>query len=408
VRWLIAAMLFLLSVLNYVDRQALSILATTIQAELHLSDIDYARVGQAFLLCYTLSYLVAGRIVDRLGPRWSETIFVTWWSVANMLTALSTGLASLIVFRGLLGLGESGHYAVAAKSVGQLFPPREKGIAVGMYTMGGTLGAALSAPLVAWLTVRYGWRSAFVLTGAAGLVLAGLWAAIYGFSGRPAAPSAASQPPSLGVIVRWWPLWLILATRLLTDPVWYFYLVWFAKYLQEVRGLTLEQVGSRLWVVFVAADVGCLAAGVLSGGLIRLGVAAYQSRLAVMAAAAVVLGTSFLLPRVEVAWGALALASLFAFAVMLFMTSCVTLPLDLFPARALGSAQGLIGMGGSIGGFISTGLVGWVVTYWSYDALFVAMSVLHPAAILLLVLLLPLTLSCLPSQSPLTKESSPA
>lgn len=395
-RWLIAGLLFLLSVLNYVDRQALSILATTIQRDLGLSDIDYARVGQAFLLCYTLSYLVAGRIVDRIGPKWAETLFVAWWSIANMLTALASGLRSLVAFRSLLGLGESGHYAVAAKTVGVWFPPREKGIAVGMYTMGGTLGAALAAPLVTWLTLQYGWRSAFVATGAGGLVLAMVWNLCYRTPAVVVA-SAAASPSSLVEIVRWRPLWLILMVRMITDPVWYFYLVWFAKYLQEVRGLTLGEVGNRLWIVFVAADVGCLLAGALSGRLIRWGWPAHSARLVVMAVAATVLAFSFTIPMIAGTRAPLALASLFACCVMLFMTNCVTLPLDLFPARSLGSVQGLIGMGGSLGGFFSTGLVGWALTELSYDAVFIAMSVLHPLAICLLAALLPGALLSIPA-----------
>lgn len=406
IRWLVAVMLLLLSVLNYIDRQALSILATTIQRELSLSDGDYAKVGQAFLLCYTLAYLASGRIVDRIGPRLAETAFVAWWSVANMLTAFATGFGSLVGFRCLLGLGEPGHYAVAAKAVGQWFPPREKGIAAGMYVMGGTLGAAVAAPLVAWLTLRWGWRSAFVITGALGLVLAGMWWLIYRAPaehrwvgekeaeklrahGLLDAGAATAPPPPLRELLRWKPLWLILGVRMLTDPVWYFYLVWFAKYLQEVRGYRLDNIGS-LAFVFLAADIGCLASGWISGMLIRRGVAPPMARMRVMVATAAVLGLSFIIPFAPGAVWPLVLASVFACCVMLFMTSAVTLPLDLFPRNALGSAQGIIGMGGSIGGFLSTGLIGWVLTkHHSYDAVFTAMSFVHPLAALALLALLP-------------------
>ncbi|WAC18053.1 MFS transporter [Luteolibacter sp. SL250] len=407
IRWVIAVMLLLLSVLNYVDRQALSILATTIQKELHLSDSDYARVGQAFLLCYTISYFFAGRVVDRLGARASETIFVTWWSVANMLTALSSGFLSMVGFRSLLGIGEPGHYAVSAKVVGAWFPPKEKGVAAGMYMMGGTLGAAIAAPLVAWLALQYGWRSAFIVTGMMGLVVAPLW---YYFYRSPAShrwvgekekelltshglmetAKAKAPPLPFGTIILWKPLWLVMGVRMLTDPIWYFYLVWFAKYLQEKRGMTLGEVGGTLWIVFVAADIGCLAAGFASGYFIRKGISPVNARLRVICATALVMGLSFVIPLLPGAGWAIAFASLFAGCVMMFMASCVTLPLDLFPSGSLGSAQGLIGMGGSIGGFFSTGLIGAVLTkHHSYDGLFTAMSFLHPLAALLLVLLLP-------------------
>lgn len=406
-RWFIAVLLLLLSVLNYIDRQALSILATTIQKELHLTDNDYARVGQAFLLCYTISYFFAGRVVDRFGPRLSETIFVTWWSIANMLTGLASSFGSLVGFRSLLGIGEPGHYAVSAKVVGAWFPPKEKGVAAGMYMMGGTLGAAIAAPLVAWLTLQFGWRWAFVATGAIGLVAAAMWFFIYRSPadhpwvgeeekallkshGLMEPAQSRAKPPAFTTLIRWKPLWLVMGVRMLTDPVWYFYLVWFAKYLQEKRGMSLAEVGGTLWIVFVAADIGCLAAGFASGALIRKGRAPVNARLFVIACTAAVMGLSFVIPLLPGAGWAIAFASLFAGCVMMFMASCVTLPLDLFPSNSLGSAQGLIGMGGSIGGFFSTGLIGAVLTqHHSYDGLFTAMSFLHPLAAILLVALLP-------------------
>jgi ACS family hexuronate transporter-like MFS transporter len=420
IRWVLASLLLLISIVNYIDRQALSILATTIQKELDISNTAYARLVQVFLLCYAGAYFLAGRLVDRLGPRIAETGFIIWWSVANMLTGLATGFRSLALCRGLLGLGEPGHYAVAAKVVGEHFPPRERGIAVGMYTMGGTLGAALAAPLVAFLTLQFNWRVAFVVTGAAGLVLAAAWWGLY----RPADEAQTGSPPREGrdgaasssvpaltgrataqaapplkILIRWWPLWLVIAVRMITDPAWYFYLVWFAKYLQEVRGFTLGDVGATLWIVFLAADLGCLAAGFISGRLIKRGVAPVRARLLTLAGCAALMTPSFILPSLPGSAWPLAAASVFAFAIMAFMTSCVTLPIDLFPKHALGSVQGLIGTGGSLAGFFSTGLVGWLVTNHSYDAAFTAMSVPHVLAAALLFLALPRAIARFQAQS---------
>jgi ACS family hexuronate transporter-like MFS transporter len=415
IRWVIAGLLLLISIINYIDRQALSILATTIQKELGISDAGYAFVVQVFLLCYTGIYLLAGRFVDKAGPRIAETVFIVWWSVANMLTGLVTGLRSLAVTRALLGLGEPGHYAVAAKTVSEWFPPREKGIAVGMYTMGGTLGAAIAAPLVAFITLHHGWRAAFIITGAAGLVLAAAWAWLYRpparhpmlgekerrhliahgvlaeDAGRGEAAQGAAPRPITPVreLLRWKPLWLIMGTRMITDPAWYFYLVWFAKYMQEVRGFTLADVGRTLWIVFLAADLGCLLGGVISGWFIRRGIQPIRARLFTMASMAVLMAGSFLLPSLPGAALPLAAASVFAFAIMNFMTNAVTLPIDIFPKAALGSVQGLIGTGGSLGGLFSTGLVGWLVTHHSYDAAFFAMSVPHAVAAAMLLLFLP-------------------
>ncbi len=405
-RWCIAALLLAASVINYIDRQTLSILATTIQRELSLSDLTYAKVVQAFLFAYTFAYLLSGRIVDRFGPRAAQTGFLVWWSIANLLTGLATGFRSLMFYRALLGLGEPGNNTASAKAISQWFPAREKGIAVGVYTMGGTLGAALAAPIVAFLALRFGWRMAFVVTGAAGLVLALIWVFAYrrphehpwlGDEERRMLTDAglldeqrnAQRAPTLRELFRLKPMWLMLVVRMTTDPVWYFYLFWFAKYLQEKRGFTLGEIGKWLWVVFIAADLGCLFGGWASGWFIRRGNAALQARLKVMAIAAAMLALSAAMPYVPGKVLPLLLASLFCFAALTWITNCVTLPIDIFPSSAVGSVHGVIGTGGSLGGAFSTGLIGWLVTNFSYTSVFTGMSFLHPLALLFVVLLLP-------------------
>ncbi|MGH9838155.1 MAG: MFS transporter [Blastocatellia bacterium] len=169
-RWWIAGMLFLSTVINYVDRQTLSVLIPTIQQDLGMSDMDYARVVQAFLLAYTISYLFAGGITDWLGTRASMAIFIIWWSAANMLTGLARSTASLAFYRGLLGVGEPGNYTAAPKAVSEWFPPKERGTVIGLYTAGATIGATIAPPVIAFLALRHGWRAAFVFTGALGLL----------------------------------------------------------------------------------------------------------------------------------------------------------------------------------------------------------------------------------------------
>ncbi|MPY89726.1 MAG: MFS transporter [Luteitalea sp.] len=421
VRWVIAVLLMLASVMNYVDRQALSILASTIQQDLGIDDAGYTMVVQAFLLCYAVMYLFSGRIVDRIGTRLAETAFITWWSVANMFTALATGVFSLALFRSLLGIAEPGNYTASAKAVSEWFPAREKGIAVGMYSMGGTIGAAVAAPLVAFLALHFGWRSAFVFTGVLGLVLAAVWYVVYrgpaehrllGDAERrllesegllrttvsaqagavSRAPSGTNQPNSPLAwrdLLALRPMWLVLLARMLTDPLWYFYLFWLPKYLQDERGFSLADLGKTVWIVFLAADLGCILGGWLSGHLIRRGVDPVQARLRVMAGSAVVLAASFTLPATAGAAVPLAMASLFTCAHMAWMTNSTTLPMDIFPVRAIGSVQGAIGAGSSFGGFASTAVVGFLVTHYGYAPVFRLMSVLHPVAWAALAMLLP-------------------
>lgn len=404
-RWIIAVLLLLTSVLNYVDRQTLSILAGTIQRELGINDAGYAQVVQAFQLTYTVMYLLSGRLLDVIGTRIGLACFILWWSAANMLTGLASGLYSLAFFRALLGIGEPGGYTASAKAVAEWFPVREKGIAVGLYTMGGTLGAAIAAPLAAFVSLRWGWRMAFVVTGAAGFLLAAVWLLIYrkpaehrrlseherewltaeGVFDKP----ATTKKLSWQKLARLKPMWVILLARMLTDPLWYFYLFWFPKYLQDARGFTLADVGQTVWMVFVAADLGSVLGGWLSGRFARAGIEPVNARLKVMTGAAALLTLSFVLPLAPGRAWPLALASLFAFAHMAWLTCATTLSVDIFPAAVIGSAHGAIGAGSSLGGFLSTAVVGWLVAGFSYQPVFLVMSFLHPLALLLLLILLP-------------------
>jgi ACS family hexuronate transporter-like MFS transporter len=188
--------LFLSSVINYIDRQTLSVLARTIQDDLGLSDIGYARVVQAFLLAYTISYLVSGRITDWLGTRVSMAAFIIWWSLATLGTAVASSLLTLGMWRLLLGIGEPGNWTVGPKALSEWFPARERGLAYGMFTMGATIGATVAPPLIAWLAVSYGWRGAFVITGALGLLWVVPWLAL--FRRRRALPPRGSAVPNGG------------------------------------------------------------------------------------------------------------------------------------------------------------------------------------------------------------------
>lgn len=406
VRWLIALLLLLASVMNYIDRQTLSILAVTIQKELDISDTGYARVVQAFQLTYTVMYLLSGRIVDAVGTRLAMTGFIVWWSLANMLTGLANNLASLAFFRALLGIGEPGGYTASAKAVSEWFPTREKGLAVGLYTMGGTLGAAVTGPAIAFITLHWGWRAAFIVTGVAGLVLSFVWWLIYRkpvehpwlgtaehdflqADGVLARSESKTTRISWAALVRLKPMWLVLLARMATDPLWYFYLFWFPKYLQDARGYTLTNLGQTIWLVFVAADLGALLGGWLSGSQVQRGQAPVTARLRVMTAAACVLALSFALPLLPGKGWPLALAALFAFAHMAWLSCATTLSVDIFPTAIIGSAHGAIGAGSALGGLLSTEIVKWLVTTYSYKPVFAVMSFLHPLALLVLLWLLP-------------------
>jgi ACS family hexuronate transporter-like MFS transporter len=388
-RWIVLGLLFLASVINYVDRQSLSILARTIQDELEISDLGYSQVVQLFLFAYMLSFLVAGWITDRLGIRLSMTLFIAWWSFSNMLTGLASSLRSLSAARFLLGAGESGLYTVAPKFVGELFPPAQRGFAVGVYTAGATIGATIAPPLIAALALSYGWRGAFFVTGALGLVWIIPWLIAYRPAARePVAPRAGSIEPA--DTWKWRDVFfcrealLLLGARILTDPVWHFVMFWFPKYLTDVHHMPLAELGRIAWLVYLAADFGCLAGGLVSGRLVKRGMRATEARKWTMTFAAMLVPCSVLVPFAEAKWAIMLLVSIIALAHMTWVVTLTTLAVDLFPARRLGSIFGVIAAGSGLGGMLFTNLVGRLVTHFSYSPVFLIMGCLHPIALILI------------------------
>ncbi|WP_395139307.1 MFS transporter [Armatimonas sp.] len=403
-RWALVGLLFLASVLNYVDRQTLAILAPTIQKDLGMTDPQYAMVNNFFLVAYTISYLVSGRLTDKLGPRKALALYISFWSVANMLTGLSRSLASLSAFRFLLGLGEAGNWTTAPKLVSEWFSAKERGLAIGLYTLGATIGATIAPPLILWLASTGHWQNAFFATGAAGLLWLIPWLLVYKSNlspspspgrsyftgkGEPEEESSDSprRVPACGWGVRgeeaWQVVLALLLARLLTDPLWYFIQSWFAKYLVAERGLTQQQV-SITWVVFLAADFGAIGGGWLSGVLIKRGMPTVAGRLRVMLFCACLTPLTALIALAPTVNGALVFAMIVTLAHMAWMINGSTLVTDLIPKDKLATVFGLVAAGSTLGGLLMNSLVGNTVGAFGYRPTFFALSGLHLCAFALL------------------------
>ena len=397
-RWWIAGLLFLASILNYIDRQTLSILAPTIQADLKLSDQQYGTIVSFFLAAYTVAYLLSGRVVDALGARLSLALFIGWWSLSNALTGLARGALSLGAFRFCLGLGEAGGYTASPKVVGEWFPAKDRGIAVGIYSMGGAVGATLAPILVITIASHYTWRGAFVATGVLGLIFVALWLIFYRspekhpwltdgertliLAGRE---TEKDDGPRLSEKALWKTIltsraaWALMGARMLTDPLWYFYLFWLPKYLHTVRGLDqLELAG--MWKIFVAADVGFLLSGFVAGWFIKAGTDARAARRRVMLACACLTPVSLLVPGVSGTGGVFALAMIVALAHTAWLTSISSYIVDLVPKAILGTGFGFIAAGSALGGIFMNQAVGWMIAHFSYAPCFYVMAVVHPLA----------------------------
>lgn len=379
-RWAILAMLFAATVLNYVDRQTLSILASQVQKDLGIDDLGYARIVQSFLIAYAISYLGAGWVTDKLGAKLTLALFLGWWSLANMATGWVRNAAQLGFARLMLGIGEPGVYTAGPKAVAEHFPLQERGFAIGVYTAGAMIGATIAPPLIAWLALQYGWRAAFVVTGAAGFVWLAVWLLVYR-SPDGAEPARTKEPIRWGPILRDRRVWGLGVARMIADPVWYFYLFWFPKYLTDERGMGLVQVASVAWIVYLAADVGSIGGGWFSGRLIRAGIAPVRSRLIAMTCAAAVAPIGMLISLQFGIAPTIALGALVALAHLVFQINIGVLVVDLFPMRYMATVFGLIAAGSALGGLLSTQLVGQLASTHAYGAIFLLMGMLHPLAL---------------------------
>ena len=407
-RWVIIGLVFLVTLINYVDRLTISVLAPVITKDLGLSNFEFGTIATWFLLAYTVSQALSGRLYDRIGTRLGFTLSVAVWSLAAMATATARSFFSLSFFRFILGLGEAGNWPGAAKAVAEWFPVRERAFGMAIFNSGAALGAVVAPPLIVFLQLRYGWQSTFLLTGFLGLLWLPLWLGVY-----PLTPSLSPQAgrgssaggPSPRAAGRGWreapgegrspfsallhhrQVWGIVLARFITDPTWWLYITWLPKYLNDARGFSLAKIGMFAWIPYLAADVGSLSGGWLSGHLIARGWSVDRARKAVIVGAALLMPAGIFAVRAQRAMTALALMCVVLFAFQVWINNVQTLPSDFFPQTAVASVAGLGGMGAGIGSMIFIFATGWVVDHFSYVPVFTAAGLLGPLGTLLLFLL---------------------
>jgi len=405
-RWVIAAMLFLSTMINYADRLALSIVSRDLRNEFHLSEQDYSYIITAFFVAYAIMYAGSGYLVDRLGTRRGFALFISTWSIAAILHALVRGFWSLAGVRFLLGLSEPGNWPAAAKAVAEWFPPEQRALGVGIFNAGSSLGSAIAPPMVAYLTLRYGWRFAFLFTGSMGLAWLAAWLVLYqpphrnrwlsaeeyaAIKSQVAPPEESSAAPRIDwrkVIVMRECYTLILA-RFFTDPVIYFVIFWLPEYLRKERGFNLKMVGDYAWVPFFVGGGGYLLGGWLSGRLMRAGWKLPDARKFVMLLGALVMPSAIFAPLVPAAWMAIVATCFITFGHAFFVANVQTLPTDLFRGPEIGTVSGFSGMGGAVGGILATLGTGYVVQHFSYAPIFFLAGLMHPLSVGLVYWLLP-------------------
>ncbi len=413
-RWWIVGLVFLATLINYIDRLTISVLAPIIMTDLNLSNLEYASIGTWFLLAYTASQGLSGRLYDRIGTRRGFTVSIIVWSVAAMAHALARGLGSLSAFRFILGLGEAGNWPGAAKTVAEWFPIRERAFGMAIFNSGAAIGSIVAPPLIVWLQLQYGWQATFLITGGLGFLWLALWLSVYQTpekhrwlsqseyrlirEGQQPDDETARQEDkknqsSLAPALKWRELlrykqvWAILLGRLLVDPVWWLYITWLPLFLFKVHGFDLKKIGLFAWVPFVAADAGSLLGGWTSGYLIKRGWSVDRARKATIIFAATLMPAGILAARASDPMVALALIGVVLFGFQFWINNVQTLPSDFFPDRAVASVAGLGGVGAGIGSMIFILATGWVVDHFSYTPVLTAAGILAPVGTMVLLLL---------------------
>jgi len=384
-RWTIAGLLCLSTSINYLDRQTLSILATTIQADLDIDDIGYAKITTYFLLSYTIMYAVSGRLVDFLGTRRSLAWAVAGWSLAGMFHGVANTVAQLSVCRFFLGMFESSNFPAGAKAVSEWFPLKERALGMGIFASGGALGAVVAFPLVTWLALSYGWRSAFVAVGAVGFLWIIAWLLVWKPEMTNPSQDVAATGPGSGELIREKPfgLWELLSyrrtwgcilVRVFTDPIIYFISFWVPKYLSANHGYTLSDIGLFAWIPFAALSAGQISGGALVNWLVGRGFGLDRVRKNMMLGASLlVLGSGALVALTSSPSLALAGVAFLAFGHGFFGNLAV--PAEVFPSHSVAFVTGLGGTLGGVVGIISQFCIAWAAGHQGYPYIFAVFSV---------------------------------
>jgi ACS family hexuronate transporter-like MFS transporter len=420
-RWVICGLLFFAATINYIDRQVIGILKPTLQQQFGWSEIDYSDIVFAFQLAYAVGFLIAGRMIDKLGARKGFAVAIIIWSLAAIAHAeapvfgvvvasafaligltYSASVAGFMLARMALGLGEAGNFPAAIKVVAEWFPKRERALATGLFNSGTNIGALLTPLIVPWITITWGWYWAFVATGLIGFAWLAVWWPLYdrpeshprvGKAELALIQSDPADPPvrvPWGTLLRYRQTWAFAIGKFMTDPVWWLYLFWIPDFLNRNHGIDLRTIGPPLVVIYLVADVGSIGGGWLSSTLIKRGWTVNAGRKVAMFVCALAVIPMLAASGARELWVAVALISLATAAHQGWSANLFTLVSDTFPRHAVGSVVGLGGFAGAVGGMLIAKLTGYVLqATGSYVPVFMIAAFTYLAALAVIHLLVP-------------------
>jgi MFS transporter, ACS family, aldohexuronate transporter len=401
-RWTVCAMLFAATSINYMDRQVIAILKPTLEHSIGLTEVGYGYIVDAFQIAYAIGLLAAGRLIDKVGTRIGYLLVMAVWSLSAMGHALARSAWEFGSTRFFLGLGESGNFPAAIKTVAEWFPQSERSLATGIFNSGANVGAILAPLIVPWVTLRYGWHAAFLTTGLFSVLWILWWYRRYQTpKNRLAAAdelrdvyeeAAVEMSPS----VLWRRLlgfrqtWAFTIAKFLTDPIWYFYLFWLPSYFSSKFNLNLSHLGLPLIIVYNVSAIGSIGGGWLPAPFRRIGLSLTQARLAAMLFCALLVVPIYMASSVRSVWTAIALISVAAGAHQGWSANLFTTASDMFPPGVVGSVVGIGGMAGSVGSALFAFFAGHALQLThSYATLFAIAAAAYLFALAILCVLAP-------------------
>jgi len=386
-RWVVVALLFFATTINYIDRQVIGLLKPTLEAEFQWTETDYSRIVMAFSLTYAAGLLFFGRMIDKIGTRMGYTISIIFWSIAAMLHAVVKSTTGFILVRAGLGVGESGNFPAAIKAIAEWFPKKERALATGIFNSGASIGAVVSPIMVPLILSAYGWKEAFVITGALGFIWLIFWLLFYEVPSRKKGLSKEElnhinsdreDESDTSGSVNWFtllklrPTWVFIFGKFLTDPVWWFFLFWLPSYFSSTFALDLTKPSLQLGAVYLATTIGSIGGGYLSSSLIKRGWPVFKARKATLLFAALCVLPIVFAKYATNIWGAVGLISLAAAAHNAWAANIFTVASDMLPKKALSSVIGIGGMAGSVGGILFPMLVGYLLDLYRQQGNIVA------------------------------------
>jgi ACS family hexuronate transporter-like MFS transporter len=401
-RWRIAALLFFATTINYMDRQVLGVLAPDLQKIIGWNELQYSYIVAAFQAAYAIGIVLMGGFIDRAGTRIGYAVAICVWSLSAMSHSLVRTAFGFGFVRFMLGLGESGNFPAAIKTVTEWFPRKERALATGIFNSGSNIGAIVAPLVVPALAVRFGWQSAFLFTGAFSALWLLAWLKEYrrprehpglGKAELAYIESDAAQPATKIPWVSLLPhrqTWAFIIAKFMTDPVWWFFLYWLPKFLNARHGLTLTNLGPPLVAIYVMSDAGSIGGGWLAASLLRRGWTPNRARKTAMLVCALAVVPIVFTAGIDNLWAAVGLIGLAAAGHQGWSANVFTLASDMFPARAVASVVGIGGFGGAIGGMLVSTFTGLILQFTgSYVPVFVLAGSAYLTALLFVHLLAP-------------------